>query len=245
MLKIGVSSPPKPLGEKVRKSFKWCFVPSFSVEPLFLQEAQRERIRKKQWDWICVASPRGFLRLREEMGESFARKRLRWAVVGPRTRKLLESCGIQVSFCPSGAGSEAFVSEFYQQLLREGRDFSSLSILLPQAEGGRDLIFRSCLRWGMKAERLFLYRTVSRSLSPEQEAVLKGCDWLLVTSPSAIASLLPLLSLKPQRVIAMGAFTKRSLQHYGIEAAVLPNADLDRIGEVIGDGREGPPAEAS
>ena len=109
--------------------------------------------------------------------------------IGPATASSLAQRGIRPDFVPTSSVSEAVVKEL------SGREWSGVSVLLPGADIGRDVVARGLVDLGAKVERIPAYRTVTPATASQDARKLlsQGVDVITFTSSSTVRNLVDIL----------------------------------------------------
>jgi uroporphyrinogen-III synthase len=135
------------------------------------------------YDWIIFTSnvtvETFFSFIKEEEKENFPKV----AVIGVRTKQVLEERGISVQFTPSKYVAEAFITDFIPQIT------PGTKVLLPKGNLARDIIATSLRKEGAIVDEVIMYETYAPSESKNKLAELlnnQQLDILTFTSPSTV-----------------------------------------------------------
>ncbi|MDO8616823.1 MAG: uroporphyrinogen-III C-methyltransferase [Dehalococcoidia bacterium] len=113
------------------------------------------------------------------------------AAIGPETAEAIEEWGIAVDLVPEDYIAESLVEAFEKETDLQGK-----LVLLPRAEGARDLLIRGLQSRGAKVEELTLYRAaVPESVPEETMQLLRDgrIDIVTFTSSSTVRNLVQML----------------------------------------------------
>ncbi len=208
--------------EKDRKLFESI---GFEVVPLPLikTEPVEFEIPDINFDWIVFQSVKAVLYFLRKASVPCSAK---IAVVGEKTRKILEEKGFSVSLVPSEHSAEGIVKAFP---LSEGRN-----ILLPRAEEGREEVISGLKEKGYNVVPLTVYRTtfVLYPVRKVEQLVEKG-GFIVFASPSAVKGFFANVQegkgkrlLNKCVVVAIGKTTKGELESRSISPLLVPTKPL-------------------
>ena len=176
-----------------------------------------------EYDWVVFTSSNGVLSFHEATDE--AGRALRDAVggasvccVGPATAGAAEALGLAVSLIP-----ETHMAEGVLEALSAAGSLQGRRVLLPVADGARDVLPRGLRARGAVVDVITAYRT-----SPVDEAEVEqlarlreGVDLVTFTSPSSVrafAGLVPGPPIAPAGVI--GPVTASTARELGYDVTV-------------------------
>jgi len=206
-------------------------LPTIEIKPRF-DENELARVartlEKGEYDWVVFTSANavdvffGFLWERRLDARSV---NCGVAAIGPGTADALRRWGIYVDVTPDADRytAEGLVAAFDEQF-----DVRGHSILLPRAEGARDVLIDGLARQGAKVHEITLYVAAAPE-APESEALrmLRAGEVDVVTfaSSSAVTNLLELLDgdtapLKGPLIACIGPVTARTAREAGLEIGV-------------------------
>ena len=206
-------------------------LPTIEIKPRF-DENELARVartlEKGEYDWVVFTSANavdvffGFLWERCLDARSV---NCGVAAIGPGTADALKRWGIYVDVTPDADRytAEGLVAAFDEQF-----DVRGHSILLPRAEGARDVLIDGLARQGAKVHEITLYVAAAPE-APESEALrmLRAGEVDVVTfaSSSAVTNLLELLDgdtapLKGPLIACIGPVTARTAREAGLEIGV-------------------------
>ena len=149
--------------------------------------------RLSSYGWVIFASVNAvdavFQRLEAQGRDARAFSTSRVGAIGPATAAALERRGIRPDFTPSSPVSSAALEEL------AAYDWSSVSVLLPAADIGRDELADGLTRLGASVERVTAYRTITPPDAAQRarDAFADGIDIVTFTSSSTVRNLLALL----------------------------------------------------
>ncbi|HET7012226.1 MAG TPA: uroporphyrinogen-III synthase [Anaerolineales bacterium] len=201
--------------------------PVIRIEPFAdLSRLDRALARLETYDWVVFTSAQAvditWARLPHPAGaQQLAGRRL--AAIGPATARCLEQHGLPPTLVP-----EEFVAE---GLIDALGDVDGRHILLPRAEGARELLPRSLADRGAHVDEVPIYRAVPAK--PDDGAldeIRHGIDAFTLTSPStvrAFGSILAVEGLDPLRLpgdpacVCIGPITAAAATAAGYRPAVV------------------------
>lgn len=180
------------------------------------------------YDWIVFTSTNGVSFFFEQLrAKKIDVRRLRGklAAIGPATTASLEKYGLQVDFVPNKYQAES--------LLDGLKDLTSpgSKVLIPRAQGARDVLPEGLVSRGIQVDVLPLYRTVPALKSWEWMASFMAdadIDYLTFTSSSTVRNYLSLcasagLPSLPNkcRVACIGPVTASTARELGLPVHVV------------------------
>jgi uroporphyrinogen III methyltransferase/synthase len=183
--------------------------------------------RLETYHWIVFTSANGvsffFRRLREGGRDVRDLKGIRIATIGPATAAAVEALGIRVDIVPEEFISEGVVRAFAGENLRRRR------VLLPRAEGARDVIPEGLAEMGAKVDVATAYRTVrSDREAAELLPLFAGgkVDVITFTSPSTVTHFLGIMGpgfrFPPKvRIACIGPVTAAAARKAGLTVDIL------------------------
>lgn len=205
-------------------------------EPLCLPAIELEAVagcdfefaQLPRYDWVIFTSANGvsfFLELLRANKIDLRRLTGKLAAIGPATAAFLQKYGLQVAFMP-----ERYVAEALLEGLK-GLIPGGAKVLIPRAEGARDVLPEGLAARGVAVDILPLYRAVPALKSREWlSALLKDAavDYLTFTSSSAVRSYVSLCAgegISPLtdggRVACIGPVTAETARRQGLPADVV------------------------
>lgn len=183
-----------------------------------------------RYDWIVFSSANGvehFMRCFLERRDIRDLSGVRLCTVGPATGAALERYGLRVDLVPAEHRAEGL----FEALAGAGNT-RSLRVLLPRAEGGRQLVADELRAMGAEVTDVVAYQTVTESVSgwPDVYRMLldRQIDAVTFTSASTVRNLVGLLGeeqapdlLRPTTVATIGPVTAEAARQLGIEPAIV------------------------
>ena len=206
-------------------------LPAIEITPRF-DENELARVaralEKGQYDWVVFTSANAVDMFFDFLWERCLDARsvnCSVAAIGPGTAEALKRWGIYVDVTPdpNRYTAEGLVAAFDEQF-----DIRGHSILLPRAEGARDVLIDGLTKQGAKVEEVTLYVAVPPD-APEPEALRRlragEVDIVTFASSSAVKNLLKLLDgdttpLKGPLVACIGPVTARTAREAGLAVGV-------------------------
>ena len=176
------------------------------------------------YDWIIFTS-----NVTVETFYSFMRQPVdlpKIAVIGEKTRQVLESMGLAVDFTPGQYVAEGFVEEF-APYIHEGA-----KILIPKGNLAREYIGSSLRKQGAIVDEIVIYETYlpveSRTKLIEMLSK-RSLDILTFTSPSTIDHFMEIVKennlqkqLEPCIVACIGPVSQRKAEEWGMTVHAAP-----------------------
>lgn len=176
------------------------------------------------YDWIIFTS-----NVTVETFFSFIKKSVKLpkiAVIGDKTRQVLEDRGITVEFTPGHYVAEEFVEEFHSQIRKGTR------IFIPKGNLARDYIASSLKKHGALVDEAVIYETYMPDDSRDKliQMLSSGSlDILTFTSPSTIDHFMEIVErhqlheqLKHCIVACIGPVSLRKAEDWGITVHAVP-----------------------
>ncbi len=176
-----------------------------------------------EYDWIIFTSPNGvdafFAKFFERYNDARCLGKAKIAAIGPATAKSVANYHLAVDLIP-----ESYVAEEVVNAFRQVGGVENLKILLPRAEGARDVLPDDLEAMGGIVDRVVAYRTLPEELTEQELARVSSAavNWITFTSSSTVENFLKLnLPWPPQaKAISIGPVTSATLKECGIEPAV-------------------------
>ena len=176
------------------------------------------------YDWIIFTS-----NVTVETFFSFIKKPVKLpkiAVIGDKTRQVLEDRGITVEFTPGHYVAEEFVEEFHSHLRKGTR------ILIPKGNLARDYIASSLKKHGASVDEAVIYETYMPDDSRDKliQMLSSGSlDILTFTSPSTIDHFMEIVErhqlheqLRHCIVACIGPVSLRKAEDWGLTVHAVP-----------------------
>jgi len=178
-----------------------------------------------KYDWIVFTSNvtvETFFSYYKNSGEPFPKI----AVIGSKTREVLEEKHYQASFTPKEYVAEGFVKEFLPHV-REG-----MRVLIPKGNLAREYIASSLKKHGVLVDELIIYETYMPDESRNKLAkmITDGkLEILAFTSPSTIDHFMNIVRdyqledrVENCIVACIGPVSKRKAEEYGLTVHACP-----------------------
>jgi uroporphyrinogen-III synthase len=193
-------------------------IPTIAVRPLDGRRLDGWLERLESYDWVVVTSPNG-ARLVAERLTALGRPApagLKWAVVGPRTREVLETAGIAVSAEPPAQVAAGIPDAM-------GEVAGARVLLLRAAAASRDLP-RVLAALGARVDDVIAYEVVEGPESSRdslERALADGLDAAIFTSGSTVRGFTrligdPVHALVGARIVCIGPVTARVAREAGL-----------------------------
>ncbi|MBM3771322.1 MAG: uroporphyrinogen-III C-methyltransferase [Acidimicrobiia bacterium] len=188
----------------------------------------------QQFDWLVFSSANAveafFQRLFASPLDLRALSRTKLCAVGPATTERLARYGLKVDLVPAEYRAESVVEAFSMLGAVKG-----LSVLIPRADIGREVIGDELRRQGASVTEVVAYRTVvvdpEREGEPDVYRMLldKQLDVVTFASASSVRSFVRAFGkdqaadlLRPVAVAAIGPVTAQAAAQYGIHTTIMP-----------------------
>lgn len=180
----------------------------------------------RSYDWLILTSVNGVRKLHEALeaaGSTAAEAPgLRTAAIGPATAERVRAAGFAAPVVPGRYRAEALLAAV---LAEAGGSLAGRRVLLPRAEGGRDILPKGLRAAGAEVHEVTAYVTVAaEERAPELRRRLEeGVDWITFTASSTVRSFLALAGseLGTARVAAIGPITAATAQELGVAVHVV------------------------
>jgi uroporphyrinogen III methyltransferase/synthase len=197
-------------------------LPTIQIVPLkdfSLLDATLEKI--SDYQWVIFASANAvesvFERLKLQGKDARALAGTTIGAIGPATAQALARRGITADFVPSRPVSEAILDEL------PGQDWNGVSVLLPAADIGRDVLEKALSGMGAQVNRLAAYRNVPVEGVSDlaKKAFLDGIDVVTFTSSSTVRNLVEMLDgdragLDASFIACIGPITAATAREMGL-----------------------------
>jgi uroporphyrinogen III methyltransferase/synthase len=205
-------------------------LPTIEIVPRVDQRALAdavEGLRTSAYNWTIFTSANAVelfmahLRAAGLDARGFGRSRL--AAIGPGTAAALSRFGLKVDLVPERYVAESLLEAFSARVMRGAR------VLLPRAEGARELLVDGLQALGARVDELTLYRAeVPRDPDAEGLRRLRAGEVDIATfaSSSSVRNLVEMLDgdIAPLRrvlIAAIGPVTAQAVRNAGLEPTVL------------------------
>ena len=180
--------------------------------------------RLEGYDWIIFTSGNGvrfFVDRLQAAGRGTGDLTgIRLGAIGPATAGVLAEHGLRADFVPVRYVAEAIVEGI--------GEVAGQRILLPRAEGAREVLAQGLRDKGATVEEVASYRTRPEQAAPLREALRAGgIDVVTFTSSSAVESVVrglgeeAALLLSPVGVACIGPITARTARDLGLRVDVM------------------------
>ncbi|WP_080844571.1 uroporphyrinogen-III synthase [Cytobacillus gottheilii] len=161
------------------------------------------------------------------------------AVIGEKTKEVLEAKGMKVDFVPSQYVAEGFIEEFLPRI-QKGEQ-----ILIPKGNLARDAIATALLKKEVKVKEIIVYET---TMPEESKAILKDqllahqLDIVLFTSPSTVDHFMDVVlendlveQSKRCLIACIGPVSKARAETHGLHVHAIPDRYTvkDMLNEII------------
>ncbi|MCL4459958.1 MAG: uroporphyrinogen-III C-methyltransferase [Chloroflexi bacterium] len=212
----------RELGAKVIEA------PTIEIQPISDHSVLDKAITHlEDYDWLVFTSQNSvnlfFSRLQTLGLDSRELKGVKLCAIGPATAKALGRYGLYPDYMPSEYVSERVVAGLAE------RGISGQRILLPRAEGARDLLLTELTRLGAVVDEVTIYRTVPPATDRAYVRKLfreGGIDIVTFTSSSTVRHLAMMLGeditrLEATTVACIGPITAQTATELGIRVDVV------------------------
>lgn len=199
------------------------FAPPLDPRPLRAATTHLET-----YDWAVFTSPRAVEAVRDSLRSASVDwpQDVRCAAVGPGTRTVLEAAGATVSAQPQEPRASAVVGAL--------GDIRGLRILLPRSDLAHDELADGLRSAGARVDDVEAYRTLLRSPTSDDIAVLKkGSAAVVFASGSAVHGYLRAIASIPSEdgvppsVVCIGPATAEVAAHAGLVVAAVAGETSD------------------
>jgi len=187
-----------------------------------------------EYDWLVFSSANAveafMQRLLASPLDMRALAKTKLCAVGPATSERLAKYGLKVDLTPAEYRAESIVEAFATSANVQG-----LSVLIPRADIGREIVGDELRRQGAEVTEVVAYRTVvvdpEREGEPDVYRMLldKQLDVVTFASASSVRSFVRAFGqdqaadlLRPVAVAAIGPVTAQVATQYGIHTTIMP-----------------------
>ncbi|MGA9225663.1 MAG: uroporphyrinogen-III synthase [Mesobacillus sp.] len=149
------------------------------------------------------------------------------AVIGDKTRQVLENMGVKVDFTPGHYVAEDFVEEFHSHI-REGS-----RVLIPKGNLARDYIAATLKKHGAIVDEVVIYETYLPDDSRDKLIQMlrnRRLDILTFTSPSTIDHFMEIVEAQQLQkeldqciVACIGPVSMRKAEEWGLNVHAVPD----------------------
>ncbi|AGK55103.1 uroporphyrinogen-III synthase [Bacillus sp. 1NLA3E] len=215
----------KPFSDLVKKNGGIPIeIPLIAFRPVQLNDKLKEMITKLHtYDWIIFTSN---VTVDTFLSMVNSQTLPKVAVIGARTKQVLEERGIPVAFTPSEYVAEGFVSEFLP-LIQPG-----MKVLIPKGNLARDYIALALTEHGAIVTESVIYETYAPEESKKELAEMlsnEELDILTFTSPSTVDHFIEIVQeynlsdkLKSCLVACIGPVSTKRAKALGLTVHVSP-----------------------
>ena len=177
------------------------------------------------YDWLIFTSINGvrfFLDRLDRASVDLRSLRAKTCVIGPATRKAVESLHLKVDLMPKEYVAESLLEAF------AGHDLSGQRVLLPRAAIARDLVPEELRRRGARVDVVEAYRTVlpDSARTRASEIFSRKPDWITFTSSSTVTNFIEAAgveAIQGVRVASIGPITSETARRLGVHIDVEAN----------------------
>jgi uroporphyrinogen-III synthase len=237
-----------PRGKKEAKSFSALVekyggipleIPLLDFRPIERSREIEEMINNiHTYDWIIFTSNvtvKTFFSYIQN--RSFLSPKI--AVIGKRTKSVLNEKGLEVQFVPEDYVAEGFVRDFLPNVQK------GMKVLIPKGNLARDYIAESLSIAGAQVDEIIVYETF---LPMESKLLLKTAitnkqlDILTFTSPSTVDHFMEVINenrlnqnIEDCLISCIGPITRDRIESVGLKVDIIPNTYTveDMINEII------------
>lgn len=188
---------------------------------------QDETVLKKlhTYDWIILTSKNGVDFFMQKAGHLVKNTPAKFAAIGKKTAKAIESYGFPVSYIPQQFSAEGLAEEIEKGL------FLPETALIPKGNMARGMIAEAICRMGKKADDWIVYETYF----PEEEKkkliqLIQSAeiDMYTFTSPSAVRHFMKVLTEENEKLpnahfACIGPVTKQEAVKFGVTVSICPS----------------------
>ena len=181
------------------------------------------------YGWVVFTSANGvdefFRHVNATSLDARAFGRSQVAAIGPGTAAALTANGLRPNLVPERYVAEGLLEAFASRAMRGQK------VLLPRAQGGRDVLVKGFRAMGVDVDELILY-----AAAVPKEGDAEGLRWLrdgeidVVTfaSSSAVRNLIEMLGgdvgpLRRPLIAAIGPITAETVRKAGLDVAIVPS----------------------
>jgi uroporphyrinogen III methyltransferase/synthase len=202
-------------------------LPSIEIAPLIdYSELDATLTRLSEFNWAIFASANGvdavFDRLEQQGRDARSLANLTVGAIGPATAEALLRHGIRADFIPRRSVSEEVVGEL------SDREWSGVSVFLPGADIGRNVLAQGLSSLGAAVEQVAVYRTVTPEGSGKKarQMLRDGVDAVTFTSSSTVRNLVDILDgekqlLESSLVACIGPITAATAREVGLRVDLV------------------------
>jgi len=177
--------------------------------------------RIEDYEWVVFTSANTVDRCWRHLSASSGLGRAKVAAIGKGTAEALAQRGVIADLLPDRFVAESLV-EVFPTPARAGEP-SGLPILLPCAEGAREVLAKGLRAKGWRVDVVEAYRTVRPAADAASATALTGADAVTFTSASTVTGYLELAGAErvPPVVACIGPVTADTARQAGLEVDVV------------------------
>jgi uroporphyrinogen III methyltransferase/synthase len=221
-MRVAITRPRERSESTVRlveeRGWEAVIIPGVEIVPRKEEEVKAAVGGLARYDWLVLTSASGAEIMLRYFGEEL--KKTRIAVIGPKTKEVLEERGISVELTPKEYKGENLAEELIS------RGIGGSRILVARASIGREILIQE-LKKHAEVVEVALYDTEMPrdAVSPE---VLKDVDAIIFTSSQSVKNLYAAWgenlkkSIEGVKVCAIGPITAETLRGLGIRVDIVP-----------------------
>lgn len=226
-MRIAITRPRERSKDTIRliedRGWEALIIPSIEIVPRPKNEVKAAIGSLESYAWLILTSASGAAIMLDYFGDAL--KKTRIAVIGPKTKELLDQRGIAVALMPTEYRAENLADELLK------RDIKDKNILIARASIGREVLVDK-LKATANVTNIHLYDTKApenkdKMQKLSQELEKKQIDAIIFTSSQAAKNLLEEVDSKTvtksgAKICAIGPITAKTLEEYGIKVDTIP-----------------------
>ncbi|MFQ6136873.1 MAG: uroporphyrinogen-III synthase [Candidatus Hydrothermarchaeales archaeon] len=226
-MRIAITRPKERSEDTIRmvedRGWEALIVPAVEIVPRSKDKIVADVRSLDLYDWLVLTSASGAAIMWDYFGDAL--KKIKIAVIGPKTKEVLERKGVAVALMPREYKAENLAEELID-LGIEGED-----ILVARASIGREVLIEK-LKTVANVTEAPIYDTVPpedttgmKLLSPKLE---RGkVDAVIFTSSQSVKNLFDVVDPEHVRssnalICAIGPITTKTLGEFGIKVDIIP-----------------------
>lgn len=226
-MRIAITRPRERSKDTIRliedRGWEALIIPSIEIVPRPKNEVKAAIGSLESYAWLILTSASGAAIMLDYFGDAL--KKIRIAVIGPKTKELLDQRGIAVALMPIEYRAENLADELLK------RDIKDKNILIARASIGREVLVDK-LKATANVTNIHLYDTKApenkdKMQKLSQELEKKQIDAIIFTSSQAAKNLLEevdseTVTKSGAKICAIGPITAKTLEEYGIKVDTIP-----------------------
>lgn len=226
-MRIAITRPRERSKDTIRliedRGWEALIIPSIEIVPRPKNEVKAAIGSLESYAWLILTSASGAAIMLDYFGDAL--KKTRIAVIGPKTKELLDQRGIAVALMPTEYRAENLADELLK------RDIKDKNILIARASIGREVLVDK-LKATANVTNIHLYDTKApenkdKMQKLSQELEKKQIDAIIFTSSQAAKNLLEevdseTVTKSGAKICAIGPITAKTLEEYGIKVDTIP-----------------------